>query len=199
MTDTGCLENLYIYKKLNIKDKLSLPDQGSHILYSSNAKKICELISPKKLLGGFIHKTDTTIFFNYADNMYNSALSIKLPHIGDALNNIICKIKINSDKRIQIEKIFDYIELEIGGMSIDKIYGSCIEALLKIYELSYTEHNNQIILPIPFGITSGNNIIVDGIILFHNCRLKIKFGSEYTIVDNLIEITTSHYVPIDEI
>ena len=192
-------ESSHVIKMLITENNLlyKIPDQGNHILYTLNEEQVQDLTNPKKWLGNSAIKTEITTCV-FSDYVKNDKVSVLLQNSLYAFNNIVLKFKINTnEKKVQIGKIFNWIKLEIGGHVIDEILGSSIEVLLKIHNLSYTDNDGFIMLPIPFGVTLSDNVIMKKLIPCFDCRLNIGFGSEYKISRNSLEVLISNYTPTD--
>lgn len=102
---------------------------------------------------------------------------------GKAFNNIriVVKVKQNNHAKILIHKLLYSIEILIGGRSYDKIHGHSIEVLQQLFKLTNTQNNDEIIINIPFGISTKNNIIFLDLLENHDVRIVVDFHNIYEI------------------
>jgi hypothetical protein len=104
-------------------------------------------------------------------------------------------VEFYSNKLYAIDKIFESIELDIGGNKIDKIPGACYGVMLKLYNLSYTitKINDDLFyyaLPLPIASTLDNPIYNTE---FHLQSIYIKLTNKD--IKEIKYLCDTHFTP----
>jgi len=113
----------------------------------------------------------------------SSKRSVQLLRNGKAYNNIrlIMPIKYDNADDINVDDILQAVEFKSGTKVIDIINGKNLTMLLKMQNLSCTIANGMIIIPLPFDITSENNLFICALSQYYEQRINIEFGNKYDI------------------
>lgn len=82
----------------------------------------------------------------------------------------------NYDLEFDIDSVFDYIELKIGGLTIDKLYDEQIKIYNLIYGFEIKKVGSKIFYPIPFYCMNNGYGIFASKCKYNNINIKIKFS-----------------------
>ncbi|AYV76009.1 MAG: hypothetical protein Terrestrivirus4_57 [Terrestrivirus sp.] len=133
---------------------------------------------------------------NFSTNS-NKKSTIDIFKSGDLCGDPLLQIHFSTlvDPEITVvsimKSLLDYIEFEYGGVQIDKIYGSQICDLLKLYKLSAvwtnTHNGSCLVIPLPFDLLVDKHVFPLYRDPFKNVRFNYQFNEE--LFDNITEIT----------
>lgn len=97
----------------------------------------------------------------------------------DLISNPIAIFELNdTDLEFIPEKIFNSLQLEIGGCGIDKIELNLINILLKKYNLEVKQIGSKVFFPLPINCLLKSNGIPVLRCKYHEIRLWIEFTNE---------------------
>lgn len=104
---------------------------------------------------------------------------------GELLLNpiIIMELDETSDLEFDVSDIFKYIELEIGGSRIDKLYSNQLKIYQAIKGYEIKKVGSKIFYPIPFDAFNKDEGIIASKCKFYEIRLGIEFTSNPCIDD----------------
>ncbi len=141
-------------------------------------------------------KFDTTIPIKEIKR--GGKISVELNVNGHAFNEIrlVMNFATDNTKLIELHELIKYVELLIGGMQHDKLSGYMLEILAKKYNRACVQTKRQIIMPILFDITSGENVVFRELHLRHYVHIGIEFGKAnemINVIDGNLIITEYKY------
>lgn len=100
----------------------------------------------------------------------------------ELISNPIIIFELDDDYNLEfdLDFIFDFIELSIGGNMIDKLYNEQIKIYNNVYGLEAKKIGSKVFYPIPFASMNFGNGILFSKCTFQQIRLTVKFaGGEF--------------------
>jgi hypothetical protein len=109
--------------------------------------------------------------------------------IKNGLNTVVLILHLKPNSTVALRDLIDYIELNIGGSRIDRIYGDALDFLLYINKLKYLYDPETGILrvPLPFDLMIKDKILPIYYLAYHVVRLECGFCASDIIMDGHIE------------
>jgi hypothetical protein len=145
-----------------------------------------ELSSCKKYIGKY---SVEDVVFPIEITKPNCKTNVQILKHGKAFNDIRLVVlldNINLTSKVNIWDIIKTVEIDVGGCSFDKLSGYAIDILLKKQNKSFTQFGNEIIIPIPFDIISGERLIFLDLIKHNKTRIFVEFGQKCIEKSHLI-------------
>lgn len=104
---------------------------------------------------------------------------------GELLLNpiIVMELDETSDLEFDTSNIFNYIELDIGGSQIDKLYTNQLKIYQAIKGYEIKKIGSKIFFPLPFDAFNKDEGIIISKCKFYDIRLEIEFTSNPCIAD----------------
>lgn len=131
----------------------------SHKMPVFNGIKERNSPTPKKLMDDAEIMETMIVKLNRSN--WNTYMSYDAKIIPDChIDFAVMVITVNGTDTIDINELFNSIELDIGGANVDKISNNALKLLLKLYGLKYTiqeSDNKKIVsIPLPFHLIYSN-------------------------------------------
>jgi len=125
-------------------------------------------MTSKTLLNFNFYKQNTVLYpiSHVPNEKYTRSTKFSIDHYGPFCGELQLVLFWNKNMLIDwknvVSKLIDSIDVDIGGYTINTIYGSNIYDLLKLYQLEikqYDTSNHQcLIIPLPFDMFIGSNV-----------------------------------------
>jgi len=175
-------------------------DVSQHVLYDLSNDEFQMMRNVKSKFGKNYAKYERNIDIPFKCDITNfrgRRISVPIQNYGKSFNNLKLVLKLSNDneinKKINIGNLLNDIDLLCGGSLIDRINGNFIEPLLKMNNMSYTQIDQMIIIPLPFDIVSNELCIVNELSKWFDKRLEINFADDYDIIDVQLFATFYEY------